>query len=324
MTEARLRSTLAGDHALPALLCAILFVANLAVQPSFVALGQIDGTLALAAPFLLAAIASTPAIMSGGGGIDLSVGPLVGVVNVVLVAWLVPHGLGGIFLAVPILLGLGLLVGTANGLLVAVVRLQPIVATLGSYLVLSGAALLILAEPGGEVPAWVARLGGGIGPVPGALLLLGPAVLGWLAIRRTAFHTALRAVGGDAPAAYSAGIDVTRVRVLAYALGGCFAALGGIALSALIDSGDPNQGAQYTLIAVAAVALGGTSLAGGRGGVLGSILGALVIFLIQNLLSALLVSPLWLQVVYGGVLVLAVIADGIKRRLPRRGEARFA
>jgi ribose transport system permease protein len=324
MTAAKLPSRLAGDHALPALLCAALFVANLAVQPSFVAPGQIDGTLVLAAPFLLAAIASTPAIMSGGGGIDLSVGPLIGVVNVVLVAWLVPHGLGGIFLAVPILLGLGLLVGTANGLLVAVVRLQPIVATLGSYLVLSGAALLILAEPGGEVPAWVAKLGGAIGPVPGALFLLGPAVLAWLGIRRTAFHTALRAVGGDAPAAYSAGVDVTRVRVLAYALGGCFAALGGIALSALIDSGDPNQGAQYTLVAVAAVALGGTSLAGGRGGVLGSILGALIIFLIQNLLSALLVSPLWLQVVYGGVLVLAVVADGIKRRLPRRGEARFA
>jgi ribose transport system permease protein len=312
------------DYGFAAVLCGLLFVANLIAQSSFVAPDQIAATLAIAAPFVLAAIASTPSVMSGGGGIDLSIGPLLGFVNVVFVAWLVPHGMGGPFIAVPILLAIGIAVGLVNGILVAVVRLQPIVATLGTYLILNGAALTVLSEPGGTVPGWTLDLGGSIGPVPGALILVGAAVVIWLGVRRSPFHTALRAVGGEAAAAYSAGVDVRGVRIAAYALGGCLAAIGGIALSALIGSGDPNQGPQYTLIAIAAVSLGGTSLAGGRGGIAGAILGALAIFLVQNLLAALLVSPLWLQVVYGGVLVVAVVADGVRRTLTQRGAERFA
>lgn len=314
----------AAEYGFAAALCAALLVANLVAQPDFAAPDQLAATLAIAAPLVLAAIASTPSVMSGGGGIDISVGPALGFVNVVFVAWLAPHGLGSPLIAVPILLLLGALIGLFNGVLVAVVRLQPIVATLGTYLILSGAALVVMSEPGGTVPHWVQKLGESFGPVPGALLPIAAAILIWGAIRRSTFQTALRAVGGDAAAAYSAGVDVTLVRVVAYGLGGLLAAIAGIALSALINSGDPTQGPQYTLVAIAAVALGGTSLAGGRGGIAGSILGALCIYLVQNLLASLLVSPLWLQVVYGGVLVVAVVADGVRRRVSTRAEGRFA
>jgi ribose transport system permease protein len=104
-------------------------------------------------------------------------------------------------------------------------------------------------------------------------------------------------------------------------IGGIFAAVAGLALTALIESGDPNIGPTYTLVAIAAVALGGTSLAGGRGGIIGSIFGALSIYLIQNLLSAVHVSALWLQVAYGAILVFAVVVNAEIRVLVRRRAA---
>lgn len=299
-------------------LFAALLVANLIANAEFVAPHNIAGTLAIAAPFVLAALASTPPILSGGGGIDLSVGPLLGFANVLLIGWMLPHNLAAPETAIPLLVVLGAVVGLINGVLVAVVRLQPIVATLGTYLVLGGLALEIMPQPIGEAPTWIVRFGGSIAGVPGAVILVAIPVIAWLLLRRTAYAGSLYAVGGDERAAFSAGIDVTLVRIGAYVISGVFAVIAGLALTALIQSGDPTLGAQYTLVAIAAVALGGTSLAGGRGGIAGSILGALTIFLIQNLLSALYVSALWLQVVYGAILVVALIANAQARTLARR------
>lgn len=317
-TARGLRRSLKRPSAFAGLLFAILLVANLVTIPEFVSPGNIAGTLAIAAPFVIAAIASTPPIISGGGGIDLSVGPLLGFVNVLLIAWLLPHQLAAPQIAIPILLVFGALVGLVNGLLVAVVRLQPIVATLGTYLVLQGLALEVMPQPIGEAPTWIVDFGGSIAGIPGALILVAVPVVIWVLLRRTAYTTALYSVGGDARVAFSAGIDVVRVRVTAYVISGLFSAIAGLALTALIQSGDPNLGSQYTLVAIAAVALGGTSLAGGRGGIAGPILGALTIFLIQNLLSAVHVSALWLQVVYGAILVIALIANAQVRTIVKR------
>jgi len=266
-------------------------------------------------------MASTPPVLSGGGGIDLSVGPVLGFVNVLLIAWLLPNGLAAPQIAIPLLLLFGALVGVLNGVLVAVVRLQPIVATLGTYLVLVGLALEVMPQPIGEAPTWIVRFGGSIVGIPGAVILVAVPLVAWILLRRTSYATALYSVGGDARVAFSAGINVSRVRIMAYVISGVFAAIAGLALTALIESGDPNLGPQYTLVAIAAVALGGTSLAGGRGGIAGPILGALTIFLIQNLLSAVHVSALWLQVVYGAILVIALIANSQVRTLARRRPA---
>jgi ribose transport system permease protein len=295
----------------------VLLIANLIKIPAFVSPSQFAGTLAVAAPFVIAAIASTPAILAGGGGIDLSIGPLLGFVNVMLVIELMPRGLDGPATALPILLGLGALVGLVNGVLVAVVRLQPIVATLGMYLVLAGMSLRETPQPIGNAPHWVERFDGSFGHIPGALILTAIPVAIWVALQRTPFYKELLAVGGDDRAAFSAGIDVTRVRVAAYMLGGLFASFAGLALTALVQSADPTLGPQYTLVAIAAVALGGTSLAGGRGGILGSIFGALSIFLIQNLLTALKVSSFYLQIAYGLILVVAVVANSAARMASR-------
>ena len=224
-----------------------------------------------------------------------------------IVAVLIPHGLGSAAVVIPIALGIGIGVGLINGMLVTVLRYQPVLATLCTLFVLEGASMKLLSQPQSGSTAWLAHLGGKVGPIPGALILIVIAVLIWIALGRLPYLRTLYAAGGDDVASYSAGINVTAVRIIAYALGGLFAAFAGIALVAATQSADASQSIQYTLPALAAVAIGGTSLRGGRGSLAGSIAGAAIIFLIQTLLDSLAVSDLWLQLVYGALLIGAIV-----------------
>jgi ribose transport system permease protein len=295
--------------AFTALLFVVLLVANVAQDPIMLSPRFLTGSLSVAMPLVVGAMAVTPPILSGGGGMDLSVGPLMGLINVLVVTVLMPAGLGDWWSAVPLLTAVGLLVGAVNGWLVSAVRLQPIVATLGTYLVLGGISLWLLPSPLGPVPAWFGILSRPIGGVPGPLVFLaGPALL-WFALGRTPFLKTLLAVGGDDRVAYSAGIDVTRVRIVAYAVAGLFSAVAGIALTSLIQSADATVGPPFTLQVITAAALGGISLAGGRGSMWGSVFGALSLFLIQNLLTNYGVSVFWQQVVFGLTLIAALVLN---------------
>ena len=301
-----------------ALLVAIaLFAANVIARSSFAAWGSWPATLADFAPFALAAMATTPAVLSGAGGIDISISPLLNLVSIVLIGVLLPHGLGSFWIAVPISLALGACVGAISGVLVGVFRYQAVLATLCGLFVLTGIGLAILATPASGTTGWLAHLGGKVGPIPGALILIAIPVLVWIALGRTAFLRALYSVGGDDVAAYAAGVDVTAVRIIAYTLGGLFAGFAGIALAAATQSADPGQATQYTLPAIAAVAIGGTSLLGGRGSLVGSIVGAAIMFLIQTLLDSLNVSSNWLQLVYGAILLVALVLSSQLNR-PRK------
>ncbi|MFZ5671715.1 MAG: ABC transporter permease [Pseudomonadota bacterium] len=295
--------------ALAALLYFILLAASIIQDPILLSPRFLTGALSVAVPLILGAMAVTPAILSGNGGMDLSIGPLMGFINVLVVTLLMPAGLGDWWLALPVLLLIGFFVGALNGMLVALVRLQPIVATLGTYLILGGINLWLLPSPLGPVPTWFGALSRLIGVFPGPLIfLIGPAII-WFALGLTPFRKTLLAVGGDDRVAYSAGIDVTKVRILAYALGGLFAAFAGIALTSLIQSADANIGPPFTLQVITAAALGGINLAGGRGSMWGSVFGALSLFLIQNLLTNYGVSVFWQQVVFGLALIGALILN---------------
>jgi ribose transport system permease protein len=302
-------------------LAVVLLAANLALTPAMLTPGQLPNTVKLLVPSVLVAMASVPSVMSGRGGIDLSSGPVLGIVNVFLVGLLMPYGLGNAFVAVPLLLVLGTAIGLVNGLLVAYGRLQPVVVTLGSYLVLSGVALVVLPQPADDVPSWVTALSGAWlgGFLPRSLLLVVVAAGVWLLLRRLGAVGLILATGSDDRAAFTSGVRVSRVLCLAYASGGFFAALAGIALSVLIQSGDATLGRQYTLAAIAAVALGGNPLSGGRGTMVGPVLGAVALFLIQTLLSGARVSSLWIQVVYGAVLLAAIcLNSSVSGRLTAR------
>lgn len=302
-------------------LALVLLVANLIVLPTFGSPSNFDANLALFAPFALVAIASTPAILSGGGGLDISVGLNAGLVSNVLILYLLPSATwGGAWLAIPAVLALGAAIGFLNGFSVAILRYQPVIATLCTLFVLQGINYKIAVVPIPAPPSWLNNLSQGVGPIPGGLLLIGGPVLLWLLLQRTPFHRTLLAVGGSDATAYSSGVNVTAVRLIAYSLGGLFAAVAGIGIAALLQSTDANAGAEYILIALAAVALGGTPIGGGRGGILGAIVGAAAIFLVQNLIGALNINAYWTQVVYGLMLIVGAII-GAQLTAPRRAEA---
>lgn len=294
-------------YLLALLLSGFLLLTNVIVLPAFAAPSQIAGTLGALAPFVIAGMASTPAVLAGGGGIDLSIAPLLGLVNIVFVTGLAGTRLGSPFIAVPICLAIGAAAGAVNGILIAVLRFPPVIATLCMFFIVGGLDLKLVPTPVTLGSNWTSSLAGSIAGVPGAILTIGLPLLLWFALSRTPFLDTLLAVGDDEAAAYSAGVNVTRVRILAYTLGGLLAAVAGIALTGLIRSADATTPGTYTLIALGAVALGGANLAGGRGGIGGSALGAASIFLLQNVLAALHVSAYWLQVAYGTTLIAAVL-----------------
>ncbi|MGO1163856.1 ABC transporter permease [Brucella pseudogrignonensis] len=296
---------------LAAILFIILLVINIVLNPVRFAPSNWGSVLGLAAPLLLTSLAITIPFLAGRGSIDISVGPLVGLINVILVQLLITKGgITSPFVIIPAAIALGVLAGALNGLLAAIIRIQPIVATLGTYLIFGGLALTILASPSGSVPAWLSSFAG-----PWSILPVGAAVLIWIGIKRLPFYETLMAVGSEDRAAYTAGVNVPLVRFIAYVLAGLFAGLAALSLTALIGSGDPIIGPGYTLIAIAAVALGGVSLAGGVGGLTAAFLGAACIFLLQSMLTAFNVSTFVLQAVYGAVLVLAVCLNSEKLKL---------
>jgi ribose transport system permease protein len=306
------RHLLSSTHAFALVFAAALLVAEVIAQPSFIDPSNLPSELGTFAPFAILAMASTPSILSGGGGIDLSVGPLATMVNCMFVTWLLPHGWAAVP-SVAVLLALGAALGAINGTLVAVARFQPVIATLCAFFVLSGLSEKIAPSPNPAAENWTAHLANSVGFLPGAVLTIGFPVLVWLALGRTAYLRNLMAVGGDDASAYSAGANVVAVRIGAYALGGLFAAVAGIALTAQIETSSASLATQYALIALAGVALGGTSLAGGRGGILGSLLGAACIYLLQQLLSSAGVAANYLQLVYGVLLVAGVVISSASR-----------
>ncbi|MDX6344502.1 MAG: ribose transport system permease protein, partial [Trebonia sp.] len=264
--------------------------------------------LANVAPVAIAALASAPSII--GGGFDLSISPLIVLTNCVFVVWLVPHGLGGA-ISVPIVLAIGLGVGIVNGVLIVALRVQPIVVTLAMFFSLQGIDLLIAPNPASVTSTgWLRHLASTIGVVPGAIITIGVPLLIWFALRFVPFRRLLYAVGSNDATAFSSGVNVNGVRIASYALGGLFAGFGGLALTGLVSSADASNATEYTLTGIAAVVLGGTSLAGGRGGLIGPLLGAFSIYLLENLLATFAINPAYLQIVYGGILVVAVVLGG--------------
>ena len=291
----------------------VLLIINVLLNPARFAPAAWGATIGLAAPLVAASIAATPAILGGRGGIDVSVGPLMGFVNAIIVQALIADaGISSPLAVIPAALAVGVLAGALNGALAAFVRIQPIVATLGTYLLFSGLTLTIVPAPTGTVPPWIQSLSGQLSIVPLAAL-----IIAWLAIKQLPYYDQLMAVGSDDRASYTAGVPVAWVRFLSYCLTGLFASVAGLLLTALIGSADPNVGGGFTLLSISAVALGGVSLAGGRGGLLAAVVGAADIFLLQSALTYFNVSTFVLQIAYGLILVASISLNGMTAMFER-------
>jgi ribose transport system permease protein len=248
--------------------------------------------------------------------IDLSSGAIVSVVNVVVVS--IIDGMGGtgssIALGFATGLVLGLLCGAVNGFCVSVLRLQPIVTTFATGIVFSGFALWVLPEAGRQVPPLVYKAyAGNLLGVPVVIWILAGAIAFAAVVSRTRFYQALRATGGNIQAAYQTGVPVGRVRFGAYVIPGS-SPLAGFALVGETASGDPLIGGALTLSSVTAVVLGGTALSGCVGGVTGSILGAFILGLINNVIFFAQLPFEWQGLVQGLIILMALAGSVVMAR----------
>jgi ribose transport system permease protein len=282
-------------------------------------------------PLAFAAMAQAVVIISGG--IDLSVGSLMALVNVLAAKYMVtslgdltvgstakPGTFQRAIVVALILIAFGALAGAVTGFVITVTRIADIIVTLAMLFVWAGVALAVLETQAGGAPLHFQRLGTGYTLtqwLPTGLVILAiVVVLVWSPIRWTKLGLSLYAIGSSRNAAFLSGISVARTRIGAYALGGAFAALGGLALTATAGIGDPLAGdrAGYTLNSVAAVVLGGVSLLGGVGGLIGPIAAAFVLTLVKTILIIKGVDQNYAQVIQGSVIVLVVMIGGLAIR----------
>ncbi len=242
------------------------------------------------------------------GGIDLSVGSVLAL-SVTIGASLMKQG-QPVGVAVLAALAIGTLLGMVNGLMISRARIPPFIATLGMLTVARGLTLMYTqGQPITGLPASFRWIGTGVVggmPVPIILTLLVFAA-GWVFLSRTKYGAQIYLMGDNPTAARLAGVLTARMTVLVYAISGFCAALAGLVLVARLDSAQPIIGQGYEFNAIAAVVVGGTSFAGGEGGLGGTLLGTLLIETLNNGLNLLNVSPLWEQVVKGVVIALALL-----------------
>ncbi len=304
-----------GGRSNPYLLMPItLFFALLAFavlrSPNLMTSAGIGAAIIVATPLILATYALMASAISGRGTVDLSIGPLIGFVNVTLIQLQAQGVLENPIVVFLYAMAAGALYQFIFALIVIYVRVQPIIVSLSGYLALTGINLVILPRPGGMAPEFMAEWGYGTSIFSPILVILLAASAAWLLFTTTAFYTHLRLMGSDERAAYTSGVPITTVRIGAHLISGCFAGLAAICFTALISSGDPSQGTTYTLIAVTALVLGGASLAGGRGGVFGSALGAINLYLITFCLSTFnfgAVQSFVTNLAYGTILVVSLL-----------------
>jgi ribose transport system permease protein len=284
-------------------LLVVVFAITKLLQPNY-GPAAIQGLAINILPIAFAAVAQAIVVISGG--IDLSVGPMMALASVTSAVLM--KGQSDLF-AVGVVLGvllLGLAVGAINGALVVVTKVPDIVVTLAMSFVWAGTALLILNTPGGGAAPWLmAIISGPLGSpwLPKAMVVLAVIVgVLWLPLRRSTLGLTLYAVGSSRLAAFRSGVAVGPTKIVAYALTGFFSALGGLALTATGGVGAPVPGS-YTLQSIAAIVLGGVSLAGGRGGVLGPIIAVIVLALVRTDLFFAGVDPNWSTAIQGAILI---------------------
>lgn len=295
---------------------AALFAATKLYHPAYGSF-ELESLAQAALPIALAAVAQ--AIVVIAGGIDLSVGSVMALTNVIAAVLMQRLGDSASIGVVAGVLVVGLVVGGLNGGLVVSTRVPDIVVTLATSYVWAGAALLVLASPGGRISAWLQGLSeGSMLIVPKAfLVLMAVVVIVWLPLLRSRLGLSLYAIGSDRLAAFRSGVDVDRTRIAAYAICGLLAAAGGLALSMTTGIGSPVPG-NYTLGGVAAIVLGGVSLAGGRGGLIGPIAAAFILALIRADLILIGIDPNFSVVIQGAIMVVVVMLGGLLTLRRRR------
>jgi ribose transport system permease protein len=312
------RRAIRNPIVLSGLLAVLLFVVGEQISPGFAAYGQILSVLRIAAFLGIIAAGQTIVIISGGEGIDLSVGKVA--TFAAIVAARVIEGQDGMLVTgVVVAVGLSALIGMTNGLGIAFLRIPPLVMTLGMIGVVQGIILVYTGgQPAGRAAPLLSTLVSGrtVFGIPGVLwvwLVVGALVI--LTLRRTPFGWRVYGMGANREAAYLSGINVRGTIVAVYTLSSALAAVGGIFLLGYTETVFLNLADPYMLPSIAAVVIGGTTLAGGVGGYAGTAVGAIVLTVLQSLLTTMRMDAPGRQIVNGLVLLLLLSVYGRQRRL---------
>jgi len=300
-------------------LLGLLLVATRLIQPDYGSAGF--GSLARAAlPFAFAAAAQTIVVIAGG--VDLSIASMMALTSVTAAVLMDGASEEFAIVVVPLVLLLGLVLGAINGALIVLTRVPDIVVTLAMLFVWEGAALLVLNAPGGAAAEWLKALIVGTVGMPGvpiavtnwipkALVLLAICVgVVWIPLSRSRLGLSIYAIGSDSLAAFRSGVAVDRTKIVAYALAGLFAAMGGLVLTMSTGIGAPIPG-PYLLASVAAVVLGGVTLGGGRGGIVGPIVAVFILRLVRSDLTFLSVDPNVTTIIEGTIMVVVVMLGAL-------------
>jgi ribose transport system permease protein len=294
----------------PMLALVIVCVGLAILSPDFRTVGNLLDVMRQVSINAVISFGMTLAILLGG--IDLSVGSVLAVSSV-LTALLMKGGHGAV-VATTVGLVAGAAMGSLNGVVIAKGKVAPFIATLGTMTLLRGLALVL--SKGSPISNFssdlFSLLGGGylihLIPLPVVWMLIVFALF-WFILTRTVFGRHVYATGGNSEAARLSGVKTDRVQILVYTISGAMAAAAGVILTSRLDSAQPTAGAGYELDAITAVVLGGTSLSGGRGWIFGTLVGALLIGVLNNGLNLIGVSAFYQQVAKGAVILIAVLLD---------------
>ena len=303
----------------PFILLVISIAINWFLQPNMFELDTLNSNMRVFLPLILMSIGQ--AIVLLGGGIDISVGGTVSIVNTILATRV---GLDGspelMWQFVLLSLLAGLLAGAINGFFIAYLRLQPIITTYATSFLYAGFALFILPNPGGGIPADIANLYRTTTPLglPLAFFIIAILLAIWVYVSSTRYGKYLFAVGGKADAAYETAVPVTLMQFSTYVISGFMAALAGIAITMLSGSGNAEIGGPMTLNSITAVVIGGNAFSGGIGGVAGPVMGAITLGVIQNIISFASIDTWWETLVKATIIVVALATPGVISLIRRR------
>jgi len=319
---------LGGDYAPSALLVIVMLLLGtfiLTQNGKYLNDFNINSILGLATALGFIAIGQTVALLIGG--IDLSVGPLAGLL-VVVASFFINDGspIGSILTGLGLMLVVALLVGLLNGSMIRYLKFTAIAATLTMYIALQGVSFLLRESPDGFIAADVSDvITAKVGPLPIAFLVLAvvAVVLEW-ALRNRRWGWNLRATGSNEESARRIGINVNRTVILAYVASSFFAFAGAIYLLAQLGVGDPAQGVSYTLASITAVVLGGTSLLGGRGSFIGTVLGAVLLIQVMNAIVFLGLTQMWTYVFQGLLILVAAVVYSVARNRQKQKQKGMA
>jgi len=292
----------------------ILFACLALATDNFLSAYNVSVVVRQAAFVGLVALGQTLVLLVGG--IDLSVGASAGLSAIVGSIALTQWGLHP-WLVIPFTMAFGFMLGSVNGFFVGVLRLNPFIVTLATWEIFAGLTLVITKgypiRPLGE-GFTIFGQGQIFGvPLPVIIFLVASGVLIWM-LSQTRLGRNLFAVGGNRDAAVLAGIRAGRVEFLAFGMAGMFAALAGILFASRMDAGQPSVGEGWLMGAITAAILGGTSLRGGQGSIVGTVMGALLLAMLANGTVLMNVSGFWQRVIVGCVVLVAVLVDLLRRR----------